>query len=269
MKTSALMLFLIFAVFYSCGEIDIENNQFINDPNHPALQNKLKTKREVLQGNDARVDYFYNESGFLTKEEVYSGTDLSLTHIYERNKNGKKTKEHSYTTSSAPSRINTYYSYEYEDGKLDKESYYRNENLMWFIDHNYENNNLVESLKYEDSKLVSINRAEYDLEGKILKASVFNSEGELKGATRYEYSQDTILIFGSGSNGIESSAYQEIYNSHGEIKEEAYLYQSPSGRRVTNRYFYNELQLLIESHHFDAGFPEKMGPLAIHKYEYF
>lgn len=129
---------------------------------------------------------------------------------------------------------------------------------------------MVESRKYENGQLVSVSKAEYNISGKVIKAFSFDSEENLLGSTIYEYKQDTTLIFGANRDGVENGVpYQKIYNNHGQIREEAYLYLPPTGRRITNKYFYSDEDLLIESHHFDAGFGEASRPLGIWKYEYF
>ncbi len=269
MKAFAFFLILIFIVV-SCEKIDVENNQFIDDPNHPALKNKLKTKREILQGRNERVDFYYNSSGYLTKEEVYLGAVLEQTQIYERNQNGRNTKAYSYTSDSRPPEIQTFLLYEYENDMLVKSYSYSDGNLDWYIDHFYENDQLTESRKYKYDQLVSIERTVYDSSGRVFKALSFDEEEDILGSVRYEYKQDTVLMYPTNKNGIEKDAYyEEIYNSWGQIIEEAYLWALPLGRRVTNKYFYNEEYFLVESRHFDAGFPESMGPNAIDVYEYF
>lgn len=272
MKAIKLISMLLLIIVCSCEKVEIDNIQFINDPNHPTLLDKLKTKREVLQGNNARVDYFYNENGFLTKEETYSGLVLSLTHIYERNQDGQKTKEYSYESNFAPSSISTYYSYEYNRSKLIKVSCFRNNELRWYIDHLYEEDLLVESKRYENDVLVSINRSKYDLSGRVVMSQSLDKEENLLSAIWYQYRQDTTLMYSSGkekSYYADSPYYQKIYNTRGQLIEEAYTRSVSLDRRVTNRFFYDDKHFLRESHHFDAGFPESSGPLSIFEYEYY
>jgi antitoxin component YwqK of YwqJK toxin-antitoxin module len=259
MKAFSFALMLIFT-FVSCEKVDIETNQFLRDPNLPILKNKLKTTREILQGNNARTEYYYNSSGYLTKTEVYSGNVLEQTTIYERNGAGQKTKSYSYPltsnepATSPPSKIRTYTLYEYESNKLIKQLRYQNGTLVRYTEHFYENDQLTESRDYENDQLTRISRAEYDSSGRVVQNSSYDDEEKFNGAVRYEYKQDTTLFISISANGVEKDPYyQEIYNSRGQVIEEGYLWGIPVSFRVTLMYFYNEDNLLEERHYFDAG----------------
>ncbi|NJN27332.1 MAG: hypothetical protein HC819_15835 [Cyclobacteriaceae bacterium] len=268
MKTYAQLLLLVLTLV-SCDKIDLENTQFINDPNNPALKDKLKTIRETAQGFDGRSEHYYNANGYLTKVEVYSGTILEQTQITERNQKGQVIKEYNYSSATPPSQIRTYLQYTYDNDKLVKSYSYNNGKLESYTDYFYPNDLLVERRKYEHNQLVSVTRNEYDLEGRKVKESYFDYEEAFLGSVKYEHKQDTILFIGTNKNGIEGKAYyEEIYNKLGQKVEEAYLWGETLGRRVTNRYFYDEEHFLIESHHFDAGFPGS-APGAINIYEYY